>query len=63
MQFLRDRPFFLIKWVGNSEGVILNFTTYTYDKMYGGGNLNIFPNIKYEADLVSLFWIFFCIKI
>ena len=28
-------------FVGNAEGGILNFATYDYDNMYGGGNVNV----------------------
>ena len=46
-------------FIGTAEGGVLNFATYSYDNMYGGGNTYVYQNIKYEADLARWHFIYF----
>lgn len=46
-RLLGDRT--LNMFIGTPEGGILHFTTYSYANMVGGGNVNVYQNIKYET--------------
>lgn len=46
-------------WVGNSNGGILHFATYTYANIFGGGTVNSVQNINYGNDLNKWHYIYF----
>lgn len=37
----------------------MHFTTYTYDNMNGGGNVNVVQNIPYEDQLVRWHFVYY----
>lgn len=57
MSFLGDRT--LNMWVGQPEGGILHFTTYTYANIYGGGNVNSWQNVKHNDDHARWHFVYF----
>lgn len=54
IKFLGDRT--LNAWVGKGY---FHFTTYTYNNMFGAGNVNIWQNIPYDGDQTEWHFIYF----
>jgi hypothetical protein len=46
-------------FIGSGSGGILHFTTYSYDNMVGGGNVNSWQNINYENQLFKWHFVYF----
>ncbi len=49
----------LAVWVGNQEGGIYAFATYTYTDLNGNGNPNLFQLVKYKDDIKEWHFIYF----
>lgn len=52
-----DRTFGL--WLGQIDGGVLHFPTYTYTDMNGKGNPNYYKNIKHNNRHFEWFYIYF----
>lgn len=46
-------------WVGTAEGGIIHFPTYSYTDNVGGGNPNVWKNIKHNDKHLKWHFIYF----
>ncbi|CAD8140693.1 unnamed protein product [Paramecium octaurelia] len=56
-RFLGDRTLSL--WLGNLQGGILHFPTYTYTNMNGAGNPNVVQNIQHKNRHNNWFFVYY----
>lgn len=54
---LGDRD--LAVWVGQGDGGVYSFSTYSYNDLNGNGNANIFQNVKLNKDISEWHFIYF----
>ena len=56
-QRLGDRV--LSAWVGQQDGGVLHFSTYTYTSLNGEGNANYFRNVPHRDRILAWHFVYF----
>jgi len=49
----------LALFVGDGDGGVLAFVTYTYTNLNGAGNANLFKTVKFNNDLSKWHFVYF----